>query len=81
MCVIMQSMFCTVIHAPLRSSACGDDFNTFFRLIELAQRSIEFWRGLHQWAVLWTVVVLRGVTRSQVLHFHSNTIPKQCWLR
>ena len=74
----MQSMFCTVIHAPLRSSACVYDFNTIFRMMELAQRSIELWRGLHQWAVLWTVVVLRGGERSQVLQYHSHTIPKQC---
>ena len=70
-----------VNNAPLRSSACVDDFKTLFRMLELAQRSIELWHGLHQWAVLWTVVVLRGGTRSRVLHFHSNTIPKQCWLR
>ena len=53
----MQYMFCTVIHAPLRSSACEDDFKTLFRMMELAQRSIELWHGLRQWAVQWTVVV------------------------
>ena len=77
----MQYMLCTDIHAPLRSSACGDDFNTFSCLMELVQRSIELWHGLRQWAVQWTMVVLRGGERSQVFHFHSNTILKQCWLR
>ena len=46
-----------VNNAPLRSSACVDDFKTLFRMLELAQRSIELWHGLRQWAVQWTMVV------------------------
>ena len=46
-----------VNNAPQGSSACVEDFKTLFRMLELAQRSIELWHGLRQWAVQWTMVV------------------------
>ena len=35
-----------------------EDFKTLFRMLELAQRSIELRHGLHQWAVLWEMCCL-----------------------